>query len=420
MPTHRLVLALSFALLLTGCPKSDGRGGPDASAGAVKPAALDASAVADAGTPADAGRGDAGGLSSKARAQVVHDIAEGRKLARAKDWPGAAKAFERAVATAPDDVHALADLGWSAFQAGDLARAEQVNKRALAHAKDPKTRAPILYNIGRVAEARGDKDAAKKAYTESLALRDNAEVKSRLASLGGAGNDATGLTCPQSFASNTELCACLKTHKDDVFTMDTPPICKPAPVSLSLGDTRLGVILWGAENLGEKAHLLTVKEGDKLRVVAELGRDYEPGAFGVHNEAEVKGAEKRKVNGHEIVVVRSEQHDSDSNLGGIELCTRDAKLETVCSLGATPGSSKCTPAIPVEVESGCGIGVEPDESELDDDTRKEVAEVKKNATHSRATTAWTVSNDGTVMVTLKEGAKDLVDPSVLRSHVIWK
>ncbi len=415
MPRSALPLLL-LTVALTGCPKTESTTTTDAAAAPV--AKPDASA---AKSDASAARPDAGGPSAQARAAVLHDLKEGRKLARAKDWPGAVKQFEHALTIAPDDVHVLADLGWAAFQANDLARAESANKRALANAKDPKVRAPILYNIGRVAEERGDKAAAAKAYAESLALRDNAEVKKRLASVGGAADAAmASLPCPQGFASVTELCACLAKHKDDLFTLDRDTVCKAAPSGLALGDVRLGVVEWGAEGLGEKVHFLTVKEGDRLRVVAELGRDYQPGAFGVNNTAEVKGAEKKTVGGHEIVVVRSEQHDSDSNLAGIELCTHEAKLETVCAFGPTPGSTKCTPAIPVETESGCGIGVEPEPSELDEETRKTVEEIRANAKTSRAKTTWSLANDGTVTVNVKEGSLDLLPPDVLRPHVLWR
>jgi hypothetical protein len=424
--TFLLLPPLGIALSVLGCSKSEATSASDAGLAASAPLAIDAGTLA-APTPRAGGRrrdgrhGDAGVLSSTARAGVIRDLNEGRKLSQAKDWAGAIKAFDRALAVAPDDVRVLSELGWAAFQANELSRAETANKRALANAKSPKLRAPILYNMGRVAEARGDKKAAVKAYAESLALRDNAEVKKRLGALDGGVPESVAASrpCDQPFANVAALCTCLRGRKEDLLASDDVTMTCEPETTPPLGDPRLGVVVWGAEVV-ERPHLLTVKEGDRVRAIVELGRDYEPGAFGVHNEAEVKGGEKRSVNGHDVVVVRSEQRNADQNLAGLELCFDHEKLETVCALGDKPDTTKCTPPIPVEVESGCGPGVEPDEADLDDETRKMVANIKKNATRSRATTAWSVSNDGTVTVTLQSGSRDAVDASILRPHVLWR
>ena len=378
-----------------------------------------ADAATDAGKPRDAG-GDALSLSSKDRAKALKDLNEGRRLSRAKDWAGAIKAFERVLAVSPDDVHALSEIGWAALQANDLDRAEKANRRALANAKTPATRAPILYNMGRVAEARGNKEAAAKDYAASLALRDNAEVKKRASALDGGA--PTGEPCMESFADTKALCACLLAHKDDTIMIicDAKDLsCKLVPMSLQMPTPRLGIVEWGADMLGEKAHYLTAKEGEKIRIVAELGRDYEPGAFGIHNSAEVKSAEKRPVNGHDLYVIRSEQHDSDSNMAGLEQCSREEKRETVCALGDAPGSTRCVVGIPVDVTTGCGVGVEPDESDLDDETKKQIADIKKNASTSHAKTTWSVATDGTLTVKLAEGDKALIDQNLWKPQRLW-
>lgn len=413
---------LSFALASAACSRSE----PAAPADAAPPSLHDAGTTTadatapDAGTKAHA-RVDAGAPSSASRAAMLRDLAAGRKLAKAKDWTGASKALERALTVAPDDVHVLADLGWVAFQMNDLARAEAVNKRALANAKDPKMRAPILYNVGRVAEAKGDKEAAKRAYAESLTLRDNAEVKKRLASVGGGDEPVATLPCAQPFADVAALCVCLGTKKDEIMQMgDDPLVCKAAASSLTLGDPRVGVVEWGADAVGEKVYLLTVREAGQVRIVAELGRDYEPGAFGVHNTAEVKGGEKKTIGGHDVIVVRSEQNDVDMNMAGLEECSHTAKLETVCALGATVGATTCSAPIPIKVESGCGPGVEPEPSEMDDDMKSTIAEIKKNATSSHATTAWNLAPDGTLTVTVRDGKRDLVDPRALNPRPLWR
>ena len=47
----------------------------------------------------------------------------------------------------------------------------------------PQPRASILFNVGLVAKNNGDVDGARKAFTDSLALRENSAVRSALNSL---------------------------------------------------------------------------------------------------------------------------------------------------------------------------------------------------------------------------------------------
>lgn len=420
-----LVVSVSSSACSREAPSATDAATPVSSSVVVSPMA--SAAVREAGAEAGsiaanpAADGGAAKLTAAQRTAVLHDLDAGRKLARAKDWKGALAVYDRALALAPDDARILSEVGWAAFQANELARAEAANQRGLASTKDTLLRAQVLYNAGRVAEARGNKEAAKSFYGDSLALRDNTEVKSRFASLGGAVDDVPEpLPCKQPHASADAMCACLVAAKDGVMAMwDEKPSCTKVAGAAPLGDGRLATILWGGETLGEKVHVLAVREGTTTRPIADLGRDYEPGAFGVHNEAAVKGGEPRIVGGRTVVVVRSEQNDNDFNMAGLELCSHHAKLETVCALGDTPGSSRCTPAIPVESQAGCGPGVEPDPSELDDDTRAAMAEVKKRASSSRATAAWTIADDGKVTVRFVSGSRDLIPRTVLRVHRLW-
>lgn len=414
-------------LLVLACSKNDASSGvPDAGdAQAVAPgASVAASSAPSAQTSAKGKDAGASALTAQQRAVVLRELKEGRRLSRAKDWAGAIKAFDRALAIAPDDARVLSEVGWAAFQANDLARAESANKRALANAKDPQIRAPILYNMGRVAEAKGQNDVAKKAYGESLALRDNAEVKKRLTSIGGTppstdtGLDAAaGLHCTEGASSIEALCACLGKHDDELMTLgDEKSTCKKMP-SAPILHARLSVVQWGTSGAGERVHLLVLREGEKFRPVAELGRDYEPGAFGVHNTAEVKGGEVKKVHGHDVVVVKSEQNDSDSNLAGIEMCVENQKLETVCALADAAGATKCT-QVAVDVESGCTLGVEPEPGDVDEETKKTVEALKKaKTTRSKAT--WSIAEDGKLTVQVVSGPREGIPARMLRPFALW-
>lgn len=408
---RRVLLCLAFV----ACTKKD----------PPPPAPGDAAAavtVPDAGADAarEAKAADGGTLSSSDRKTLLRELNRGRSLAKAKDWQAALAAFDKALALAPDDARVLSEVGWAALQANDLNRADAANKRALANASEPKARAAILYNTGRVAEARDQKDAARRAYTESLSLRESSEVKKRLENLGGAlATDANdGLRCTKPVANVAALCACLAKHSGELMMLlDQKPACVETKVKM--GDPRLFGIDWGAEGdsdsiVGERIHLLAVREGKEVRVVADLGHDYEPGAFGVHNRAEPKGGEVRKIGSRSVAVVRAEENDTDFNMAGLEMCTMHAKHEVVCAVGDAPSSTKCTPPLALTVESSCGVGVRPEDKDLDADTKEALREIEGRAHHDKGKATWSLEENGAVEVRVVEGSRDLFQAATLR------
>ncbi len=73
-----------------------------------------------------------------------------------------------------EDTHGGSDWGNRCavhLRAGELDAAEGSCARGLAMAERPATRGAILYNLGRIAEARGDHDTARRAYRASLEAR---------------------------------------------------------------------------------------------------------------------------------------------------------------------------------------------------------------------------------------------------------
>jgi hypothetical protein len=71
-----------------------------------------------------------------------------------------------------------------AVERGQLERARRACERALAVATDPGVVGALLYNVGRVHEARGELDAARAAYLRSLDVRgEHPAVRARLAAL---------------------------------------------------------------------------------------------------------------------------------------------------------------------------------------------------------------------------------------------
>jgi tetratricopeptide (TPR) repeat protein len=113
------------------------------------------------------------------------ELARGRQLARAKQWADAVVAFEAALAARPLDPTALTELGWAAFNAGDLDKARRVSRQVTdADVTDAGVLARALYNLGRVEEASNHAHEAIELYQQSLRVRPDRTVRGRLAGLG--------------------------------------------------------------------------------------------------------------------------------------------------------------------------------------------------------------------------------------------
>ena len=105
--------------------------------------------------------------------------AESLRAGRAAEAQGkyaeAIAAFERCVELAPGDATALGELGWAAFEARDLPKAEAATRKALAGGRRP----ALLYNLARIEELTGGPDVVA-LYRESLELRPDEATRAHL------------------------------------------------------------------------------------------------------------------------------------------------------------------------------------------------------------------------------------------------
>ncbi len=238
----------------------------------------------------------------------------GRKLAQASKWSEAAAALARAASVEPSDAVLLSELGWAQLKAGDLDPSRATSERALPLAADPRVRAQILYNLGRVAEAKHEDATAKERYEQSLALRPNRTVQARLEALGGAlsaapaGAPTPRLPCDRVFANRQALCDCLLADREVLASRDDAPrSCGAEPNTPGDREGELSVLRFGVDEraLGEAAHLLAANVGGGLRPVADLGRDYR-GTDGAESKVAVRGFEARSLEGRRLLLVRSD------------------------------------------------------------------------------------------------------------------
>lgn len=154
----------------------------------------------------------------KTRTDLRARLGEGRKLVKSGDLEGGVLAYNTLLRIDPHYGPALGELGWAHFKGNELELAQRYTSRALKLARDDKRRGMLLYNLGRVAEARDDKAAASDHYTRSLSVRPNATVEKRLAGLTSAGirppttavRNGLPLLSPTPFTSIESACEFLK------------------------------------------------------------------------------------------------------------------------------------------------------------------------------------------------------------------
>jgi hypothetical protein len=119
-----------------------------------------------------------------AKDDLARFLAAGRKAVKAKDYAAGIDALRKAKALGPLNGKVLGELGWAYFLDGQLDRAAHELDLALRHSTAAKTKGAVLYNLGRVHEARGKVELAAELYAQSLQARPgNAVVEGRLKSL---------------------------------------------------------------------------------------------------------------------------------------------------------------------------------------------------------------------------------------------
>ncbi|MEM6295001.1 MAG: hypothetical protein AAGA54_27260 [Myxococcota bacterium] len=119
-----------------------------------------------------------------AKAELSSQLSKGRKAVKAKNYAEGIDALRAAKALAPMNAKVLGELGWALFLDGQLDDAEHELQAALHVAVKSVRKGAILYNLGRVEEARRETTRAADRYRQSLAVRPNETVKARLESLG--------------------------------------------------------------------------------------------------------------------------------------------------------------------------------------------------------------------------------------------
>jgi tetratricopeptide (TPR) repeat protein len=246
--------------------------------------------------------------AAKLRKQLLALLNEGRALTKKQEYEAGMAKYREALEIDASDVSVLAELGWAAFKSGDLELAHRTTVQALKFVRDDdKKRGMLLYNLGRIEEDRNNVSEAIAHYEASLAARPNHTVESRLealeatqnqmASAGGEleGPDraATGGLAPLGWDLGDLAAACkvVETARCEDYTLsvDESCTCKPTLIAAPGVDDSWGLVRLGDESESMQVAWFPVVETDKgWTVFSEVLYTYNPGAFGIYEEARIE------------------------------------------------------------------------------------------------------------------------------------
>lgn len=323
---------------LTSCVKKDP---PQAAeAAAIEPAPTPSVAEAGGSTGPRAADASTPTLAAEDKAKLLASLKAGRTLAKAEKWAEARAAFDKALALDPGNATVLSELSWVDVNLSEWQAALDHGKLALQASGDARTRAQILYNMGRAHEGMGEPIEAALKYRASLEKRPNAVVQKRLDDLvsktkadlvvkAEAKKPVAQLPCSRRFAEDLALFQCLEGVSDDAF-LKTPLVAATEPAGGLVPPMR--IVRFGNGEMGMTAYLLVRKTStDALEPIAELGRAWNPGAFGVHEEYTYTGSKETVLGARHVVEVNGRHAHADADYGGLSLSTVTTEQVTVCA-----------------------------------------------------------------------------------------
>lgn len=397
---RRLAPAL---LLVVACKGGEKKEGAEAAKSAPVPVATAGNDAAGPVKPPERAKRPEPIPPEKRREYLKH-LRAGRAHAKGKRWGEAVTEFEAALAAVPLDDRALSELGWAAFQAGDHEKAEKANADSVRVSSQPDLKAASLYNLGRVAEERGDRDRAAALYADSLVLRPSKAVVKRLVALGKPAPkpDATSVRgeetpCTAPVEGPDLVCDCLK--KMEAFEEDFAIECTIGSVG-DADDLRMASVTVG---LGSHEFFLAQKGDKGWRVIGELGDLYEGGVAGVFNEREEVKAEEKTIGGARILWYEWREIGHDSDMGIDEEDSHEHVTVALAVLGGAkeePGVRMHIPLVRVYDRDRMGLAEERDLADMKD------LQTPGLPIHREARLKVDIGEDGMVKVVLVRGKAD--------------
>jgi hypothetical protein len=314
-------------------------------------------------------------------------IKAGWAAQRVSKWADAVVAFEKALVAIEGDPRALTELGYSAMNAGDFAKARKADDQAVQLTVDKKLKAAALYNLGLVDEKSGDKAGALRAYVASLQLRPNKTVEQAVGRLG-----ATPETQPPFCAANEKPCDCITraAWDDDLDQERSCELVKDAKVPVP------GFRVFHISRAYHYEHSdYMLDEANQLVAVVESGFEYH---FGRHSdEMTLDSAEVSTIGGHKLLRI---QTTDVLSITTVDEKTEDIGMEeekrTAVTLCEVTGAKVRCPLRDVPIL----------QEHTDDKPTKTVLDLA-------------ISKDGVATLRLVKGATDAEIDKLVGPHKLW-
>jgi hypothetical protein len=286
-------------------------------------------------------------------------LEEGRKLHVEKDYQGAIKAFEKALAAKPNDPQALSELGYAAYFDKNYSYALECTQKAIDNSTDKELRGAAYYNLALILEETGKKSKAIDALVTSYTERPNRVVREKLAKLDAAKAAQLDPAAPkqmQGYYDDIDAW-CLVTRPITDINEEEPPYNCRADEELTQGvlnikpgtaykNIRFVYKSTSEMEDAEKDYYIAIQTKKGWYVSKPLEYIYNPGAMGISNEITIDKIEiKELVGGGEpeiridYTVVRA-----DSDMAGAIINTNTNKSTVFCGL-TSYGTPSCTDPI---------------------------------------------------------------------------
>jgi len=352
--------------------------------------------AAKAAAPADAAAPKKPAPTRQQLADYKQHMTAGWALQKAQKWAESVPEFEAALAAIPLDERALTELGWSAMNAGDYAKAKKIDDEAVKVAIDPKVKASALYNLGTVYAKTGATEKARAAFTLSLALRPNKTVEADLVKLGARPAEDKPLCQPTQAA-----CDCVTADAFPDFDRQDPPACAPADSPVP----------------GFKAYKVTQEPWSYTYLLDEhqglVGMiDIELDRMRVDETMTVDKAEVRTIGGHRVLWLQTKDHTGETqpvDESAVEITNTDTVAVTLCVVGDAATPTRC-PLRDVPLSHETSTIRMADDSTGSGDPHDRDAETKVDLA---------IADDGTATVKLVSGPSDERLNALIGPHKLW-
>jgi len=341
--------------------------------------------------------------TAEQRAAYKKHVKAGWSAQKDQRWADAVPEFEAALKAIDGDPRALSELGFSAMNAGDFAKARKADLEAVRVAFDPKVKAASLFNLGIVQEKSGDKDGALKSYLESLKLRANKTVAEAIAKLG-----ATPQTEPPLCKPKQDPCECVMAAAFGEFDKDYAPTCEP------VDDPKIPVKTFHEYFVKQEPWSWTYLLDEHQQLAAIVGGGVD--RTRVTEEITLEKAELRTIQKHKVLWIQTKDERSENHPLGegdaMDEHTSTNIAVTICVVGDDKTPTHC-PLRDIPLSSDESI----DRDYFTDEARAKDKSYKPE--HTETVVDVTLGDDGTVTVKLVKGASDPALDKIMGPHKLW-